>query len=166
MLEELDWLEADRNAGYLPRPIPDPLDEEIRELVDPVLDSGSWSALRARITPAHHAVLRVFAERMASLAVRRRDPELLEIALVALALGGLDSGSREALAIVPLVYRSAERLEVDPQELFEDVARYVGDEAAAQLRAFPQRSPRNRSIGAMGYEEARDEGGFRYRRTW
>lgn len=163
--DDLDRLEADRNPGYLPRPIPQPLDEEIRGLLAPVLDGG-WSDLRARVAPEHHSVLRVFAERMASLAVRRRDPGLLKLGLVALALAGLDSGSREALAIVPLVYRSAERLDVDPDGLFEEVARHVGDAAAAQLRAFPQRGPHARSIGAMGYEEARDEDGFRYLRTW
>lgn len=165
-LEDLDRLEADRHLGYLPRPIPQPLDDEIRRLLAPVLDAGGWADLRARVTPDHHSVLRVFAERMASWAVRQRDSRPLKIALAALALGGLDDGSREALAVVPLVYRSAERLDVEPEELFEDVARHVGDEAASTLRAFPRRSPRDRSIAAMGYEESRDEDGFRYRRTW
>lgn len=162
-IDELDRLVAERNPGYLARGIPDPLDPEIEALVAPAL-AGGWSELRSRILPEHHAVLRVFAERMAALAVRRGRLELLETALAALALGGLDTGSREALAIVPLVYRSAEILRHDPAALFESVAGRVGETAAEALRAFSHRA--NRSISQMGYEESTDEDGFRYRRTW
>lgn len=162
-IEELDRLRAGRNPGYLGRPIPDPLDEEIRELVAPVL-AGGWEALCPHVEADHHGAFRLYAERMAAFAVRQGQPELLEAALAALAVGGLDAGSRDALAVVPLVYRSAEILGADPGALFEKVAGEVGEKAAATLRAFPRRE--NRSISAMGYEEVTDEEGFRYRRTW
>lgn len=163
-LDDLDDLRPERNPGYLAKRIPDPLDSEIASLVDTAREAGGWADLRARVGQEHESLFRLFAERMASEAVRLGNVEPLEQALIALAAGGLERDSREAMLIVPLVYRSAELLGEDPARLFEEVAALLGGPTADTLRGFLQRP--DRSIGAMGYIESNDEDGFRYRRTW
>jgi hypothetical protein len=164
MTLDLEVLELEHNRGYGPRPIPVDRDSEIDEVVRRGLTAAGYAQLRAAVAPGHHAVLRAWAERMASFAVRQASAEPLAPALVALALGGLDDGSREALAVLPLVYRSAELVGEDPAGLFQRAAAAVGETAAAELRRFLTRG--DRSIRSMGYVEDTDEDGFRYRRTW
>lgn len=164
MEDDLDVLELDRNHGYGPRPIPSDRDSEIETVVRRGLSPEGYGELRSGVRPEHQAVLRAYAERMASLAVRRQSAEPLGAALVALALGGLDDGSREALLILPLIYRSAELLGEDPAALFRQAAVRVGETAAGELGRFLGRD--DRSIRSMGYVEGADEDGFRYRRTW
>lgn len=88
------------------------------------------------------------------------------VGLVALVLGGLDRGNEEAILVLPLHYKSAEKLGVDPADVFESAARLVGDPGATQLRAFVKRPEADRNLSSMGYREVADEGGLLYERTW
>lgn len=68
--------------------------------------------------------------------------------------------------MLPLLWRSAEILGLNPEEQFRAAVEAVGGIGREQLLAFTRRSSRDRSIKAMGYFESADEGGFRYKRTW
>lgn len=151
------------NHGYLSLPIPAPRDAEIADLLATTPAAKLAAKLGAEV---HWPVLRAYAERMASLAVRERDPQALRRGLLALALAGLGSGSLDALAELPLFHDAAGRLDEDPAPLFRSVGEIAGGGAAATLESFLARSAEDRSLAAMGYEAGRDEGGFRYQRTW
>lgn len=161
-------LASDRTHGYGRRPIPDAVDSEVRGLVNGLRDAdpGTRDALLSLMTEHHGSVLLAFAERMASLAVRSRDPQFLRDGLGALAFGSRLVDSREAVLILSLVYRSLEKLGMDATGLFAG-AIGLGDESFdACVRAFPSRDKKDRAIKAMGYTEGRDRDGFRYSRTW
>ena len=161
-------LASDRTNLYGPRPIPDPIDDEVRELVRSV-DEADWETRKVLfgLMNAHHGwVLLAFAERMASLAVRTGNPQNVSEGLEALAYGAQFIDLREAILIMSLLYRSATKLNLDAVVLFDEAARLGDADFAAVARTYPSREEHSRSIAAMGYIESDDHDGFRYVRTW
>lgn len=164
---DLDILDPKSNSGYLVRPLPAPRDAEITALLDAARDNGQLVELAELVRPRQDAVLRAFAERMASLAVRTGDPVPLRGGLLsaAIAMAAPDADGREVLLILPLLWHGARRLELDPAAEFAATAELV-PAAATGLRQFTAREPADQRIEAMGYVESADDDGFRYARTW
>lgn len=164
---DLDPLDVRSNAGYLDRPLPSPRDDEITALLDRARHDGQLVRLVELARPGQDAVLGAFAERMASLAVRTGDPAMVRHGLLsaAIAIVAPDVDVREVLLILPLLWHSAARLELDPATEFQATAEEFPP-AATQLRQFVARKPQDRRIEVMGYVESADDGGFRYARTW
>lgn len=161
---DLSALDRNRNIGYLRRELPCDRDEEIRLIVE-AMCSVSDSA-RPVLDRKQGAVLGAYAERMASLAVRRNARDLLESAIEALGLAfSVSDDPREQIMILELLYDAAVRVgygvSTAPSSRRDGCAR-----GKIALRDFAARPPRDRSLAAMGYEAASDSGGFRYHRTW
>lgn len=154
-------LEPDENEGYGSWHLPSARDEEIADLVRSLLGGDRTTEGLGR---QHAPVLRVFAERMATLARRETSLERLRVGLDALALASSLGDSREALLIMPLLWKSAENLGLDAETEFRISAERAGDGEA--IAGFAQRDREDRTIEAMGYVEVEDELGFRYERTW
>jgi hypothetical protein len=162
-------LETKANHGYGPKPIPIERDFEINEFLDAVIAASpeERADLIASLDALHAPVLRAFAERMASFAVRQRSSEPLRRGLLALALGGAADDEREMIMVLPLIYRSAQLIDADPDSLFGETSQALGGGTASELiRDFPARSVEDRSLTAFGFTEGRDADGFRYVRTW
>lgn len=155
-------LSAGENASYGSQPIPNQRDSEIRAL----LSSSDPSDLVGDVRQEHFAVLRAYAERMASLSVRTGDLSILRSGLTALGLAGLADGSREAIALLPLYDHAAGLVGADPERVFKDVGAMLRGPAARALEGFLRRSAEDRSLEAMGYRTAADSDGFRYERQW
>jgi hypothetical protein len=153
-------LDPASNEGYLSRPIPVARDTEIRDL----LAATSPQALAAVLDQSHAPVLLAFAERMAALAVRRHDPDVLRDGIRAAAAAFEVADEREALLVLPLLWRSAELLGLDPAA--ELTGPPSGTGAPGALADFATRQPEDRTIQVMGYRESADDDGFRYERTW
>src|SRR5262249_21765575 len=92
----------DRFKGYGPSNLPNKNDDELSSFVDGVMSEGPDGVARvsSRLSERGRQVLRAYAERLASLAVRRGDSTLLIKAVVAIVLGGLDENSVESLMIM------------------------------------------------------------------
>lgn len=161
-------LVAGKNPGYGPLPLPAPLDAEIARLLDAFAHASPARRefLLSRITPAHSPTLLAFSERMASLGVREREPRRLFEGLLALVVESFAADYRENAMILSLHYDAATKIGADPARLFEEAASYAKPEVAQALRGFLARSPEDKSIAAMGYEEGAEPGGFRYQRNW
>ncbi len=158
--ESVEVLDPRHNEGYGGWQLPCTRDEEIAELLKELDRDGSSEI---NLTSREAPVLRVFAERMASLARRQESVSHLRFGLEALALAVRLGDSREALVVMPLLWKTAEVLSLDPSGEFRRVAdRYESQE----LQEFTKRRPEDRSIESMGYVETHDESGFVYDRTW
>jgi hypothetical protein len=157
-----------RFSGYGQLPIPTGLDEEITTFVRALGAGGPAAVARiaARASEDGRDVLRAYAERMATQAVRARDATLLQAGLVAVVVGGLDRYDREALVIMPVIEDSATIIGVSPAQAFEEASLIVGHPGAAGLASWLGRTPENRSLAAMGYVRGADRDGFRYVRNW
>ena len=157
-----------RFDGYGSCLLPSALDQEVQVFVDGLSRGGPpvVALAIAHATEAGQRVLRAYAERMASLAVRQGDAMLLQRALVAIVVGGLYRNEREALLVMPLIEDSAKRIRVQPSVLFEEAAGIVGHPGTANLVLWLGRKSENRELLSMGYVVGADAGGFRYVRTW
>jgi hypothetical protein len=163
---DLDILRPDGNIAYLPRPIPAPRDTQIRELIALVIAGKRVARFRQCIEEGHANVLRVFAERMASAAVRNNDPQTLQLGLIALLLAWRGPDSRDALTILPLYYDASHRLGLQSAAFVHSVRQTIGDALVAPLNNFLTRAEANKSLQVMGYSADADEDGFRYIRNW
>lgn len=103
---------------------------------------------------------------MAALAVREARPDLVDIGLTATAIAATLLYIKEALPVVSLLYRSAEKLGLDPRATFAKVTTFGNRQFDEFVRHFPERSEADRSIAAMGYVEREGRDGFLYERSW
>ena len=67
--------------------------------------------------------------------------------------------------LLPLFDRSARKLTIDPDALFDAAAEILGEAAPEWLRRFPERNEAERDLGRMGYEERATENGLLYATT-
>lgn len=163
---DLAVLAPENNRGYGTWQLPCERDTEIAELLDRLDQPGDLAGLRGLLDTRYSTVLLAFAERMASLARRDRTPSHLRRGLLAAGLAASIGDQREATLVLPLLWRTAEILDLDPAHEFTSINERIGGPGGKQLTAFASRSSEDQSIESMGYIEDRDETGFRYRRTW
>ncbi|CAJ60517.1 MULTISPECIES: hypothetical protein [Frankia] len=124
---------------------------------------GGLEQLLDLIRPEVEAeTLRAFGIRMASLAVRRGDPDLLRLGLLAVALASLRSmDRRDDLGALAPLWRTASLLRLEPSHEFTAAA--VELPAAAEfLLGWVDRTPDRQDLAEMGFGESADEDGFRY----
>lgn len=151
--------------GYGPAVIPDPRDKVLDVYVGEVVSGGpaAIASITGSASEAGRRVLRAYAERLASRAVRGQDGRLLVTALVAAVLGGLDQNAWEAMMPMALIDDAAARLGLDVSSLFDQAAGIVGHPGTVNLMVWLTRAPEDRTPEAMGFAVSSDSGGFRYR---
>lgn len=168
MIDELNLevLDPSVNQAYLPQLIPSTRDREISSLLSGVIEGRLVARFARMLQTGHAEVLRAFAERMASAAVRKGDTAILRIGFVALLVSWPVSDSREALTIFPLFYDAMRRLDVDVSSFLESIRESLGEQLVSPFVGFLRRSTPNKSLESMGYAEGTDRDGFRYVRNW
>jgi len=157
-----------RFKGYGPSKLPSPLDEDLGVFIDQIAAAGPIGVadVLSKVSDTGRQVLLAYAERMASLAVRRRDQGLLLRGIVALVVGGLDRNARESLMVMALVEDSAERIGADLEDTLEAVSKIVGHPGTVNLVLWLTRKPEVRTLESMRYVAGADDDGFRYRLDW
>ena len=164
--EMFSVLDSPRTVGYLKQPMPSAVDHEIRELVLQAARGLTFDQIVRAVPEYGDRTLGVFAERVASMAVRRHDPSDLRVGLIAMAIAMKAAGDwRDVLPVYSLLYRAAEKIGVDPAVEFAEANARLGG-AADSLVEFAGREPWNRGIDVMGYVESSDQDGFKFVRTW
>jgi hypothetical protein len=151
--------------GYRSLPIPDRIDEDVAALLSTIGDDsrafGAYVALVEQLGLAD--TLLGFAERMASLGVRRGNLTHVWLGLVGVAVCmSVPVDYREALPVMALLYRSLERLDVVPGPEFVDVARLGSEDVQRFVRTFLSRSDLPEIVERMWYTEGSDSDGFRF----
>ena len=163
-----DWLKFENNLGYGTLAIPQPRDTDITKLLQDwvKLDKSVRKKAAQKILEEQRFTLLAYSERMASLAVRERNQDMITFGLLALGIDGWRGDWRDNAVIISLHYDAAQRLNINPKEIFEKVAALLPEKPAAALRSFLHRSVDDRTLEAMGYSAGSDADGFRYKRTW
>jgi len=138
-------------------------DDAIATLLTSLDASGRLPALIAAIDTRQSARLNAYAERMATLAVRLRDPRQLRNGLTAVAVAyETTDDPRDNLTVLSLLWRAAQLLDLDAAGEFHAAAARVPD-AAAFFASWPSRKPAHQTIQDMGYLETTDADGFTFR---
>lgn len=168
LIASAECLNVENNRGYFGLPIPQPIDREITELMRAwaELNPSERSAASLRVSDRQSLRLKAYSERMASFAVRTRDPEKIFFGLLALGVDGWRGDWREKVLVLSLHYDAIQRINGDPEAMFARAAALLSPEAAQALAGYLQRSPENKTIEIMGYVPGSDDDGFRYQRTW
>jgi hypothetical protein len=167
---ELDALWNDvaaRYAGYLQRDLPDPLDLVLGRVVERFADGDAETRAAILETQTLDAAraLSVYGERMASLAVHEDSTGMLLRGLVAVGLAAAREYHKELIVLLPLFDRSARKLTIDPDALFDAAAEILGEASPEWLSRFPERSEAERDLAGMRYEERPSDKGLLYARS-
>ena len=99
---------------------------------------------------------------MASLAVHEDSTAMLLRGLVAVGQAAAREYHKELIVLLPLFDRSARKLTIDPDALFDAAAEILGEAAPEWLSRFPEAE---RDLASMGYEERPSDNGLLYARS-
>lgn len=157
----------DRTTGYGLWHLPCQVDEILTEVVEiaQALSPFERPAVQ-KIFSRDRALLRAFAARMASLAVREASEERLRAGLSALVIENFADDARETLMELSILFDAARRIGVSPEAVFSQAIQWASLQAAEQLRTYLARDPGLQRIESMGYSASSDRDGFRYRHQW
>lgn len=152
---------------YYTSSLPSPADEALTEIVDAFT---AWPRdVRQRFTASLPAEKRglfgIFGHRAATLAVRRADPELLRLGLIAnLIANSPIPAKRNVETPLAVFYHCARKLDLDPRALLGESAQFATDEMAERLLTFADRP--NVTLKQFGWREIRLADGVRYKFEW
>jgi hypothetical protein len=151
---------------YYSHPIPSEMDENLSEVIGGYLslDNETFESIVSGIEGDNARVLGLYAERMASLAVRQHSAAPIRNGLIALIIYSRTQDSRDVMLILSLLHDASIKVAGDANEIFHEISSLVCGEKL--LNNFLARSDEDKSIKAMGYEESCNEDGFLYMRTW
>jgi len=151
---------------YYSHPIPSKIDDKINESLAKfkLYDQEQVNSILEGIVGDNARVLGLFAERMASLAVRESNINRVRHGLLGLIIYSHTVDPRDVLLVLSLLHDAIVKLGEDPKEIFLEFRSLTGDENF--LDKFIARNDEDKSIDEMGYEESSNEGGFLYKRTW
>lgn len=126
-------------------------------------ESHHREQLRAEVLAEGRLLLLGFSVRMAILARRNADPELLELALAAHSIEDFRHDERENISRLALVAHAAKALGVNPSDLFQRAASLSSPRSAAALLAFDSRPEALKSLKSMRIAEFQTPAGVDYR---
>jgi hypothetical protein len=161
--DALVMLDLPRTEGYYDSAIPNAEDSHIARAVKAFSEADPvWqAAFRDAIDHDRADLLCAWSERVAALAVRLDSERPLVIGLVGLSVAD-EAAAGEALLIAPLHRRSAEKLDVDAERLFDEAA---GETDLLGARWLRDARDSDDQVEDAGYVEHVDEDGFRYLRA-
>ncbi len=138
-----------------------PLDSVIENLS--MLFQDATPAQRAMVRPALPPnagfALHCFAQRMAVRALRERSREPLTLALTAVCIEDTKLDFRDTITSLALLNHVAERIQIDPEQLFRDAIAMSTERTSKMIVSFLARSPEMKSLSAVGFHEGSSEYG-------
>jgi len=152
---------------YYPMPLPSPVDDVLSKIVSAY--TGWPTAVREQfmesLPPDKSGLFAIFGHRAATLAVRESSPDWLRLGLIGNAIANYHiPDHRNVDASLAVFYHCARRLEIEPADLFDDVAQIATEEMADRLRAFGYRP--DVTLKQYGWREIKTAEGVRYKFEW
>jgi hypothetical protein len=142
-------------------PLPEALLEVLPAIVE--LSREDLEAMRAKVGRREARILDTFVMRMAILAVRRADPEIIKKSIVGLFLDNDVLDYRDVLTTVSIVNDCASRVGIDPREV---IARFQAIANAHRwstiIDGFFSRTPEMKKPETMGYKAIDGPDGIEY----
>ena len=149
-------------------PIFSPLDELTSKVVKMFMRAapGARRTIVELFSDDYSFTLLGFAERMASLAVLNKSPEILTEGLAAIVLEEGKFDIREDITVMAPLYDAELKIGADPETLFTQAADLAPNEVSDVLRTFPSRPDESKSLICMQFVESEDQDGLLYERVW
>jgi len=146
-------------VGYKTSPLPSAYDDAITNLVRSFRRAAGTEreALQGAVQAERATPLLMYAERMASLALKHKDATRILDGLAAVAMRGNTPDPHDSLYGLALLYDSARELSQDAQLLFDAAAAVASPTTARTLLAFTrERAPSDRTLRAFGFRKVHD----------
>lgn len=146
-------------VGYKTSPLHSAYDDAITNLVRAFKRAvqKEREALQRAVQAESVTPLLMYAERMASLALKDNDVARVSDGLAAVAMRGETPDPRDSLYSLALLYNSASELSQDAQLLFDAAAAVASPFTAQALLAFTrERGPGDRTLRAFGFRKVQD----------
>jgi hypothetical protein len=153
-------------SAYYQQPIPSETDDGISRVLSGLSakDQTDLKLVSDGVTGDEARVLGLYAERMASLAVRENSVNRIKQGLMALSIYARTEDPRDVLLVLSLLHDASVKTSGNPKQVFNEVNAVFGE--TVLLSEFLNRSDEDKSIDAMGYEESKTTEGFLYARNW
>jgi hypothetical protein len=146
---------AEKPASYLESDIPAPMDGTISQLMEAYEAAPAESRTAAADTfegPWQSLILFAYAARMATTAVRLRQPLAVRLGLRALAFEGARNDWRDTLVYLAVVTDAAERVGLDPaKEIYQAAQLASTSEVRERFHEFASRPPELRTLKTVGW---------------
>jgi hypothetical protein len=162
-----DFLNKKTVIEYYRQPLPSPTDEEIARIVGRFMAATpeQRAALSKSLTKEHRSLLGIYGHRAATLSVRQGSPEKLLNGLVGTALANyVIPDTRNIKVALAVPYHCAQKLGLDPAEIFAEAAQYASWATADILVDFGRRH--DVSLKKFGWRELQTAEGVRYKFDW
>lgn len=152
---------------YHKSPLPSPVDGILTQVVSAFT---GWPVLvrehfLTSLPSDKRGIFGIFGHRAATLAVRNNDVELLRLGLVGNVIANTPiPANRNVDIALAVFYHCARKLDMDPKDVFADVAEFATDELATRLISFGQRE--GISLKQFGWREIKTPDGVHYKFEW
>ncbi|HLY65428.1 MAG TPA: hypothetical protein VKU60_07835 [Chloroflexota bacterium] len=154
--EDLDLSPLDKGdpAGWGPAAVTPERIRAITRLVERYArgDSDFRQLFKSKLDRTHEGWLEIFGERAASIAAKNHDAHYVRLGVIALTLAVLIGDWRDAMRRLPLPYAAAERLGLDPAQVFRAAASDLDEGSRQWVESFVLRPEEAKRPEVMGYE--------------
>ena len=157
-------LSAINMVAYYAAPLPDDIDERLRQVVTQftVLTPEQRVRFLESLTSEQRSVFGIFGHRAATLAAREKSPDWLRSGLTGYVMANYTiPQGRQVMVGLAVYYHVARLLELNPVNLFEETAVYAAPEMAEEMLAYGRDG--EISLHQYGWRELKTPDGLRYK---
>lgn len=151
---------------YFKEKLPCHYDQQILSLINTIVESDvkAQECFQFMLSSEDTSRLRVFSERMASLAIRESSIGIIKGSLYALSYCFKIEDRRDLLVRICLLYHSILRLKYSPYGIINDM-RFCDINFKKFLEDFFKRDEADKSLEVFRYIESKDKDGFLYKQV-
>lgn len=149
---------------YFAEPLPCAVDEQIRRIVFrfTAVTPPERAQFQDALPPEHRSLFGIYGHRAATIAARQNDLDWLRSGLTGFAIANYTIPQKRKVEVGMAVYlHVAQKLGVNPVDLFEETAVYAAPTMAAELLAFGRRP--DVTLHKYGWQELKTPDGVKYK---
>lgn len=165
--ETAEFLEGISVIDYYGRPLPAPEDERFAEIIARFTAANAVERAHflEALTSQQRALFGIFGHRAATLAVREAAPVLLQQGLVGAAVANYEIPEKRQVEVALAVYyHCAQKLDLNPADVFARAADYAAPDFAYRLITFGNRG--DVTLRKFGWRELHTPQGVSYKFEW
>ena len=149
------------HLAYYDSRLPGPKDDEITRLVEDYLAEDPQERLKiaSGLSETQASWLGTYAHRMSMVSVRKKSPDILRTAIVALMISAKVTDPRETTMTMSVLYRAAQLLLVGDGAFRGAASDAPGADVEQLFLGFLNRADPSKTIQSMGYREETGKNG-------
>ncbi len=149
---------------YFAEPLPCVVDEQIRGIVSrfTAVTASERAQFQEALPPEHRSLFGIYGHRAATIAARQNDADWLRSGLTGFAIANYTIPQKRKVEVGMAVYlHVAQKLGLNPVDLFEETAVYAAPTIATELLAFCRRP--DVTLTKFGWQELKTREGVKYK---